>query len=223
MISIHDRNGNAVQYEPIHENGQLLLNFGHALLGTEGVRDIAQFLKSDHTVTEINLWENNLSVAGVRTIGNALEVNQTVQQIDLWKNNLGDEGAKVIAKVLEVNCTLNQIDLSDNAISIVGARALADAMKANRVVTRMNLSRNNLGGEGAQILREIDGYLKRNIKISKRALKQSQRVAALLLFLRANSTHEYRYSILPLIDHSIGAFLGWNKSVVQRFAQLSVK
>ncbi|KAL0242426.1 hypothetical protein GEMRC1_004989 [Eukaryota sp. GEM-RC1] len=111
-------------------------------------------LKTNTTVTNVNLIYNSIGDEGVRALAEALKVNTTVTSVVLRDNSIGDEGAKALAEALKVNVTVTSVDLQDNSIGDEGAEALAEALKVNTTVTSVNLCDNCIGDEGARALAE---------------------------------------------------------------------
>ena len=72
-------------------------------LGSEGGKAIAEALKVNNTLTNINLSGNKLGSEAGKVIGEALKVNSTIVEIDLMNNDLGPEAGKVIAEALQNN------------------------------------------------------------------------------------------------------------------------
>lgn len=64
----------------------------------------------------LNLGENNLGGAGAKQIAEALKVNTTLIEVDLSLNYIDDEGGKAIAEALDVNKTLKVLAMSGNEI-----------------------------------------------------------------------------------------------------------
>jgi Ran GTPase-activating protein (RanGAP) involved in mRNA processing and transport len=103
----------------------------------------------------MSLNGNNIGDEGARYIADALKVNSSLHDIDLKHNNIGDEGAQAIAEALKVNGfepvvyyslenSIMQIDLGFNIISNLGASAFADLFfKFNSSVKSINLTENN--------------------------------------------------------------------------------
>jgi Leucine-rich repeat (LRR) protein len=97
---------------------------------------------------------NRIGEAGATAIAEALKANSTLQQLNLFRSNIGASGAAAIAEALKVNSVLQKLDLSQNSISASGAAAIAEALKVNSVLQKLNLSRNNISASGAAALAE---------------------------------------------------------------------
>ena len=78
-------------------------------IGVEGAKAIGEALKVNTSLTEINLWGNNIGDEGGKAIGEALKVNTSLTEISLYGNNIGAEGAKAIREALKVNTSLTKI------------------------------------------------------------------------------------------------------------------
>ena len=124
----------------------------HAIVGYDRVVVLAEALKTNTTLTELYLLDNNLGAEGVLALATALQTNTTLTKLDLSRNYLDAEGVLALAAALQTNTTLTKLDLSHNNPGAEGAAALAAALQTNTTLTMLNLSRNNLGAEGAAAL-----------------------------------------------------------------------
>jgi len=127
------------------------------MIGAEGAKHLAEWLKKNKSVKKLNLKGNNLREEGLRLIVTAilenrqnsvslLEVSgnsigpegakQAARLISEHKiveffcggNNLGDDGVATVAKALPGNTTLKILSLELNLISNVGAKAAAKSL-----------------------------------------------------------------------------------------------
>ncbi|KJE94543.1 hypothetical protein CAOG_05175 [Capsaspora owczarzaki ATCC 30864] len=105
------------------------------------------------TLTSVESW-NTVGDAGAQAIAEALKVNTTLTQLDLPYNQIGDVGAHAIAQALKVNTTVTKLYLLRNQIGDVGAQAIAEALKGNTTLTHVNLFHNHIGDAGAQAIAE---------------------------------------------------------------------
>ena len=119
-----------------------------------GAKALAEALKTNTSVTLIDLGENKIGAAGAKALAQALKTNTSVTKIYLGKNEIGDAGAQVLAEALKINTTLKTIDLTHNKIGTAGAQAMADALKLNTSVTTLDFKQNKIGTAGAQVLAE---------------------------------------------------------------------
>ncbi|KJE95243.1 hypothetical protein, variant 2 [Capsaspora owczarzaki ATCC 30864] len=123
-------------------------------VGDAGAQAIAEALKVNMTITQVDLWQNQIGEVGARALAETLKVNETVTWIAIWDNQIGDAGASAIAEALKVNKTVTEVVLGGNQISDIGASAIAEALGVNKTVTRLNLDKNQIGSAGAQALAE---------------------------------------------------------------------
>ncbi|KAL0246908.1 hypothetical protein GEMRC1_008114 [Eukaryota sp. GEM-RC1] len=128
------------------------VNLSRNSIGAEGARALADALKNNDTVSSVNLSRNSIGAEGARALADALIVNTTVKSINLEYNSITDEGARALAEALKINSTLTNLNLEDNSIRAEGARALAEALKINSTLTNLNLEYNSIGAEGALAL-----------------------------------------------------------------------
>ncbi|KAL0229540.1 hypothetical protein GEMRC1_014157 [Eukaryota sp. GEM-RC1] len=123
---------------------------------------LTEALKTNTTVTGVDLTEISIGAEGARTLAEALKVNTSVTSINLSVNSIRDEGARALAEVLKVNTSVTIVNLGGNSIGDEGARALADALTVNASITSIDLRFNSIGDEGARALAEA---LKVNTKV----------------------------------------------------------
>ncbi|KAL0242519.1 hypothetical protein GEMRC1_005082 [Eukaryota sp. GEM-RC1] len=123
-------------------------------IGAEGAKALAEALKVNASITSVSLAENSIGDEGVSALAEALKVNASITSICLLYNSIGAEGASALAEALKVNNSVTNIDLSFNSIGAEGARALAEALRVNASVTSIDLSFNSIGAEGARALAE---------------------------------------------------------------------
>src|SRR6202042_1944373 len=99
----------------------------------EGTKAIADALRLNNTITNIDLTVNKIGDESAKAIADALKVNNTITDIDLFGNQIGDEGAKAIADALKVNDTITVIGLFSNQIGDDGEKAIVGALEGNRL------------------------------------------------------------------------------------------
>mmetsp|Transcript_13174 Transcript_13174/g.14537 ORF Transcript_13174/g.14537 Transcript_13174/m.14537 type:complete len:99 (-) Transcript_13174:109-405(-) len=76
---------------------------------------MAEALKFNHSVTELDLGSNKIGVVGARALAETLKVNRTLTHLDLGDNQIETEGIKALTEVLEFNQTLTRLTLRSNA------------------------------------------------------------------------------------------------------------
>ena len=103
-----------------------------------GVVHIAESLKYNHSLLEINLGGCRISEEESEAIGNALIMNTSLQVLGLHKNNIGEKGCKAIGDGLMVNRSLQVLDLHGNPIS-AGVVQIAESLKHNYSLRKINL------------------------------------------------------------------------------------
>jgi len=131
------------------------------------VQTLVKALKSNTTLTSINLAGNEMSPEGAQVLAEALKSNTTLTSINLEDNAMGPEGAQALAEALKSNTTLTSIDLAQNGMGPGGAQALAEALKTNTTLTSINLYNNQMGPKGVQALAEA---LKTNTTLTSTGL-----------------------------------------------------
>ena len=130
------------------------LDLQHNNIGDAGAASLAEAMKVNTTLTQLELWANNIGAAGAASLAEAMKVNTTLTRLYLPYNNFGAAGAASLAEAIKVNTTLTQLYLSSNSIGDAGAASLAEAMKVNTTLTQLHLLSNNMGDAGTVSLAE---------------------------------------------------------------------
>ena len=115
---------------------------------------LADVLKSNTTVTELDLSHNFISAAGAAGLAEALKSNTTLTVLNMSDNDFGDSTAAGLAEALKSNTTLTVLNLSGNFFRAPGAAVLAEALKSNTTLTELVLANNLIGAAGAAGLAE---------------------------------------------------------------------
>ncbi|CAF1368635.1 unnamed protein product [Adineta steineri] len=131
--------------EGLRNNTTLVeINFSNTGLGSESVRILAEVLENKTALTTLDLSENNIEGDGVQHL--------TITTLDLGSNKIKDEGARYLGVALRDNTTLNELDLGSSEIEAEGARFLGDGLRNNKSLTSLKLSGNIIKDEGVQHL-----------------------------------------------------------------------
>ena len=107
-------------------------------------------LKTNKTLTHLDLTHNELGYVPVELLAGALEKNTTLTVLNLADNELAI--ADSLAAALGKNATLTSLDLSHNHLSDAEVYSLAAALETNRTLKYLNLSENSLGRGGTESL-----------------------------------------------------------------------
>ncbi|KAF9924507.1 hypothetical protein BGZ67_009215 [Mortierella alpina] len=104
-------------------------------IGGNEIARLAMMLKTNKTLTTLDLRDNSIGPDGAKALAEALMTNSTVATLDLRDNSIGPDGAKALAEALKTNSTVANLNLWGNSIGSDGAKALAEALKTNSTVT----------------------------------------------------------------------------------------
>ena len=103
------------------------------------IATLARALRSNCTLTHINLRCRAIRSPGASEIAKALQSNHTLTHLNLDGNGIDNCGAEDLAQALQSSCALKYLDLSQNEIGDQGAVALAKALESNRTLTYLDL------------------------------------------------------------------------------------
>ena len=162
---------------------------------------LAEVLKTNTTLTELDVSGNKIGGAGAAALAEAIKTNSTVTRLYMSKNGIGDAGVAALAEAIKINSTATELYLSQNGIGEAGAAALAEAIKTNTTVTVLHLSGNSIGDAGAAALAEAieTNSTVTNLDLSKNVIGDAG-AAALAEAIKTNSI----VTILNLSHNDIG-------------------
>ncbi|KAF9335399.1 hypothetical protein BG006_000186 [Podila minutissima] len=98
-------------------------------------------------------------------LAETLKTNSTLTTLNLKGSSIGDNGAQALAEALKTNSTLTTLNLEGNSIDDNGAQALAETLKTNSTLTTLNLEHNSIGDNGARALAEALNTTRCDIKL----------------------------------------------------------
>ncbi|GAM17391.1 hypothetical protein SAMD00019534_005660, partial [Acytostelium subglobosum LB1] len=104
-----------------------------------GCQVISQALRSNTSLTYLDLNGNNIKPEGCRELATLISANQTLKTLKLGNNSIGNQGATYLAASLKDNKTLTSLDLENNDITICGAHQIIEALKVNDTLHDINL------------------------------------------------------------------------------------
>ena len=108
---------------------------------------------NDPLLTSLNLQGNRLTATDARELFQALPLSSTLTELKLYDNELSDAGATELAKALMVNTgALLTLDLARNQIGDTGVIELAKALAVNTCLTRLYLYDKDIGDAGTLAL-----------------------------------------------------------------------
>jgi Ran GTPase-activating protein (RanGAP) involved in mRNA processing and transport len=123
-----------------------------------GVVALAQALRTNTTLTVLDVAHARACAAGAVALADALRVNRTLTWLSVHDNALcwnGDEGAAALADALRVNNTLKTLLMGSNNIGAGGATALCEALRENAALTAVDLRGNHGAAQCFQMLTEM--------------------------------------------------------------------
>ncbi|KAI8599884.1 hypothetical protein EDD21DRAFT_432081 [Dissophora ornata] len=170
-------------------------------IGNEGALALSEALKTNTTLTTLNLWMNSIGKEGALALSETLKTNTTLTTLDLEGNSIGNQGALALSKALKTNTTLTTLNLAGNSIGKEGALELLEALKTNTTLTTLNVRDNSIGKEGALALLET---LETNTTLANLDLQsnliENEGALALSEALKTNTT----LTTLNLLNNLIG-------------------
>ncbi|KAF9900334.1 hypothetical protein BX616_002621, partial [Lobosporangium transversale] len=122
-------------------------------IGASDFRLLVNSLKSNATLTTLDLRDNSIGNEGALVLSEALKANATLTSLGLRCNLIGDEGAYALSEALKANTTLAIMDLRGNAITKEGALVLLDALKTSSTLKTLGLRESLITGELSEALK----------------------------------------------------------------------
>ena len=121
-------------------------------------------LKTNKTLTHLDLTQNELGSAPFHIFANLLGTNTTLTALNLTDNEFSEADFESLAAALGKNATLTSLDLTHNSPSHASVKSLAAALETNRSLKDLNLSENNLDPASAD---SLAASLTRNLTLTK--------------------------------------------------------
>lgn len=141
---------------------------------------LSEIVKTNATLTTLNLASNDLRYFGSKCLSLALRTNGTLTSLDLTRSYID---AEALSEGLKVNAALTSLNLASNWIGDSGAKALSDVLQVNATLTKLHLDGNTISVEGTQYICEA---LARNNTLTSLDFSGNQiGGAGLLLFSEA--------------------------------------
>ena len=116
--------------------------------------DLARELGSALELQTLRCRNATINAANAVVLADVLKSNTTMTKLDLSRNFVGDSGAAGLAEALKSNTTLTVLNMSNNDIDDAGTAGLAEALKSNTTLTDLDLSSNAIGAGGPAVLAE---------------------------------------------------------------------
>ncbi|KAI8594316.1 hypothetical protein EDD21DRAFT_449466, partial [Dissophora ornata] len=102
-------------------------------------RELLKSLKTNTTLTALNLRDNSIREEGALALSETLKTNTTLTTLNLQYNLIEKKGALALSEALKTNTTLTTLNLECNWIENEGAQALSETLKTNTTLTTLNL------------------------------------------------------------------------------------
>uniref|UniRef100_A0A4W3GBN5 Uncharacterized protein n=1 Tax=Callorhinchus milii TaxID=7868 RepID=A0A4W3GBN5_CALMI len=108
----------------------LISRLGGNNLTSESTEDLVSDLSINHSLTELDMSNNQLRDYGVKRLSEALRNPECkIQRLRLGGNNLTAHCTENLASALSTNHSLSKLDLSNNKLRDYGVRQLCEALK----------------------------------------------------------------------------------------------
>ncbi|XP_068113546.1 NACHT, LRR and PYD domains-containing protein 14-like isoform X1 [Hyperolius riggenbachi] len=97
---------------------------------SDSCEDLKSVLLKNHTLTVLDLTDNNLQDSGMKILCEALrDPTCTLQELNLQHTDLSPDACQDIGSVITVNRSLHHLDLTWNSIKDSGVKVLCEALK----------------------------------------------------------------------------------------------
>uniref|UniRef100_A0A7S1J7W3 F-box domain-containing protein n=1 Tax=Eutreptiella gymnastica TaxID=73025 RepID=A0A7S1J7W3_9EUGL len=100
-------------------------------LGISGIKEIAEGIRVNNSMEDLNLGHCGIADRGARAVGAALEENSRLRGLNLAGNQITDDGVVALARGLISNSGLNALDLTGNHLTCLAAEVVAEALQVN--------------------------------------------------------------------------------------------
>ena len=120
----------------------------------------------DKECTRLDLGYNVITSRGATILAEALKQNTTLEELDFHNNRVSDLGVRSLAEVLSSNTSMvKALGLGSNGITDKGAEHLAEMLKTNQTITWLALAGNQIGDRGVQLLADTLAHQNTNLHV----------------------------------------------------------
>ena len=112
---------------------------GNEDLSDQGTLHITENLKTNTSLTELQLYTCGLTAEGVGYIAEALKINGCLKTLNLGGNGVYDEGVKHLASALRENHDLKSLELSSCGMTDQGLKHITDSLQCNKSLEELKL------------------------------------------------------------------------------------
>ena len=119
-------------------------------IGDKGIADIANSLRTNTTISDLDVFDCGISDIGVQSLAEAIASNGSirVERLDISNNDIGDNGIAHIATALQMNTTIKFFSISNCGITNKGAESLARVLAVNMSLGHIELFWNHISDTG---------------------------------------------------------------------------
>lgn len=104
-----------------------------------GTFHIAEKLRTNTSLTELQLYTCGLTSEGAGYVAKALAINNSLEVLNLGGNKIEDEGVTQLASALRVNRRLKSLELSSCGMTDKGLKHLTDSLQHNESLEELKL------------------------------------------------------------------------------------
>ncbi|GIL94432.1 hypothetical protein Vretimale_623 [Volvox reticuliferus] len=141
--------------DKIHRLDLRVLSLCGVKLGDKGVAQLAEGLRANNALRELDLRRCGISDSGGAVLMDVLESNGRLQRLDVSWNALRSESARVLEMALAGNAGLRELSLAHNGFGdLDGARIIKGLLNHGRWV-QVDLSHNTLGPGSCMMVGEL--------------------------------------------------------------------
>ena len=112
---------------------------GNEELSDQGTFHITKELKSNTSLTELQLYTCGLTAEGIYYIAEAIKINKSLTLLNIGGNGIYDEGIKSLAEALKVNHCLESLELSSCGMTDAGLKHIISSLLHNESLKELRL------------------------------------------------------------------------------------
>eukprot|EP01125_Pyxidicula_operculata_P009308 TRINITY_DN3067_c0_g1_i1.p1 TRINITY_DN3067_c0_g1~~TRINITY_DN3067_c0_g1_i1.p1 ORF type:complete len:284 (-),score=47.78 TRINITY_DN3067_c0_g1_i1:302-1153(-) len=150
-------------------------------MGDDGIKHVSESLRTNTTLTYLNLEGNKIREEGTKYLCGSLKENTTLTHLIFDVNYVGNEGAQYISDFLRVNSTLTYLTLKRNQFKIEGSQIIAESLKVNSGLTYLHVDTDKIGVNSFQSFSESLKFNTTLQNLSLRCMNKIQDECAMYL------------------------------------------